>query len=71
MQAHTRARTETHLSKLLLLHVPFFDAVVSRATEQHISLYRQALDAVVMWRLKVMSWTYVTQGSLRHIKHLR
>ncbi len=71
MLKETHTHTHTHLSELLLLQIPFFDAVVSRPAEQHISLYSQTLDAIVMGRLKVMSWTYVAQSSLCHVKHLK
>lgn len=67
---NTEMQASTHLCELLLLQFPFLDAVVSRSTEQHVSLHSQTLDAVIMWRLKVMSWTYVSQSSLCHIKHL-
>lgn len=66
----TEMQASTHLCELLLLQFPFLDAVVSRSTEQHVSLHSQTLDAVIMWRLKVMSWTYVSQSSLCHVKHL-
>lgn len=71
---HTCTHTpnkHTNLNELLLLQIPFFDAVVSRPAEQHISLYSQALNAVIMGRLEVMSWTHITHGSLCHVKHLR
>lgn len=66
----TQMQASTHLRELLLLQFPFLDAVVSRSTEQHVSLHSQTLDAIIMWRLKVMSWTYVSQSSLCHVKHL-
>lgn len=62
--------TRTNLGELLLFQIPLLDAVVPGAAEQHISLHRQALDAVIMWRFKVMGWTYISQSSLCHIEHL-
>lgn len=67
---HSHIHTHTNLSEFLLIQIPFFDAVVSGAAEQHISLHGQALNAIIVWWLKVMSWTYITQSSLCHIKHL-
>lgn len=69
-KGNTHTQTHTNLSELMLFQIPFFDAVVSGAAEQHISMHGQALNAVVVWRLKVMSRTYITQSSLCHIKHL-
>lgn len=63
-------KTHTYLSELVLLQIPLFDAVVSRAAEQHVSLHGQTLQAVVMWRLKVIGRTDVPHSSLCHVKHL-
>lgn len=61
---------DTYLSELVLLQIPFFDAVVPGATEKHVTLHGQPLQAVVVRRLKVVGGAYVTHSSLGHVKHL-
>lgn len=64
------AAPNTYLSELVLLQIPFFDAVVPGAAEQHVALHGQTLQAVIVGRLEVVGGAYVTHGSLGHIKHL-
>lgn len=59
-----------YLNQFLLFQVPLLDAVVAGAAEQHVAVYGQALDAVVVRRLKVVSGTDVPLHAFRDIKHL-
>lgn len=59
-----------YLNQFLLLQIPFLNAVVPGAAEQHVAVHGQALDAVVVRRLKVVSGTDVPLHTFRDIKHL-
>lgn len=58
------------LDKFLLLQIPLLDAVVPGATEEDVSLDSQALDAVIVRGLKVVSGANVAHHALSNLKHL-
>lgn len=58
------------LDKFLLLQIPLLYAVVPGATEEDISLDGQALDAVVVRGLEVVSGANVAHCALRDLEHL-
>lgn len=59
-----------YLNQFLLLQIPLLNAVVTGPAEQHVAVHGQALDAVVVRRLKVVSGTDVPLHAFRDIKHL-
>lgn len=58
------------LAKFLLLQVPFLYAVVPGATEEDVPLDGQALDAVVVRGLEVVSGADIAHHALGNLKHL-
>jgi hypothetical protein len=60
-----------HLDELLLLEVPLLDTIVPGATEQDVSLDSQALDAIIVWGLKVVGWANGAHHTLTQLEHLQ
>lgn len=59
-----------YLQQVFAIQVPFLDAVVPGAAEEHVPLDHQRLDAVVVWRLKVVCWADAAQRALGYIEEL-
>lgn len=58
------------LDKFLLLQIPLLDAVVPGAAEEDVSLDGQALDAIVVRGLEVVSGANIACHALCDLKHL-
>lgn len=58
------------LDKFLLLQIPLLYAVVPGAAEKDISLDGQALNAIVVRGLEVVSGANIARHALRDLKHL-
>lgn len=65
-----RGRRLLYLQQVFAIQVPFLDAVVPGAAEEHVPLDHQRLDAVVVWRLKVVCWADAAQRALSYVKEL-
>ena len=61
----------TNVFLLLFSQVPLLDACVTRASEQQVTHQTQRLDAVVVWRLKVVLGTQHSDRVFHHFKHLQ
>lgn len=58
------------LDEFLLLQIPLLYAVVPGATEEDVPLDGQALDAIVVRGLKVVSGANIAHCALSNLKHL-
>lgn len=59
-----------YLQQVFAVQVPLLDAVVAGATEEHVALDHQRLNAVIVRRLKVVGGSHASQGALVDIKQL-
>lgn len=59
-----------NLEKFLLLQIPLLYAIVPGAAEEDISLDGQALDAVIVRGLEVVSGANIAHHALSNLKHL-
>lgn len=58
------------LDKFLLLQIPLLYAIVPGAAEEDVSLDGQALNAVIVRGLKVVSGANIAHHALSNLKHL-
>lgn len=60
-----------YLQQVSAVQVPLLDAIVPGAAEEHVALDHQRLNAVVVWRLKVVGRPHTSQGAFADIKQLQ
>lgn len=62
--------SQPDLDELLVLQVPLLDAIVTGAAEQDVPVDSQALDAVVVWGLKVVGGADGAGHTVTQLEHL-